>query len=180
MKNETLDFISGNRNAVKDEFVLGRERNGNSELILVSLPNSDRPLFALWNSPKAKRRYTLKKKDEVQDIEIKPVVPRGTGGKPVYVMLMVEEVSKINASIEAKGTILALINCLEWNTGRIYRPRDKKSMTLAMLAAHLNIGKVKVKSIIKELTDANVVWYDKKTKAYYMNRKFIKKGVSCR
>lgn len=178
MKNETLDFISGNRNVVKDEFIIGREKSGKNELIFVSLPNSDHPLFALWNSPRARKRFTIKKNTEDQGIEIKPVALKGTGGKKAYVMLMIKETSKINVSIEAKGAIMGLIDCLEWNTGRIYRPRDKKAMTMAMLADHLNIGKVKAKSIIRELTTANIIRYDKRTKAYYMSRKFIKKGMT--
>ena len=31
--------------------------------------------------------------------------------------------------------ILKLIDCIEWNTGRICRKRDKKSMTKSMLSA---------------------------------------------
>ena len=178
MKNETLDFISGNRNVTLDEFVLGREKSGKRELIFVSLPNSDSPLFALWNSPKTRRKYIINKDIERQDVEIKPAVPKGTGGKKAYAMLMVEEISKIDASLEAKGAILSLISCLEWNTGRIYRPRDKKSMTLTMLSDYLNIGKVKAKSIIKELTAAKIIRYDRITRAYYMSRKFIKKGMT--
>jgi DNA-binding IclR family transcriptional regulator len=51
-------------------------------------------------------------------------------------------------------------------------------MTLAMLADRFEVGKVKTKSIVKELAAANVIRYDYKTKAYYMSRKFIKKGMA--
>ena len=172
-----MDFISGNKNATLDEFILGRERSGKSEFIIVSLPNSERPLYTLWNSPRTKKKYVARKNAEKQDIEIKTIIPKGTGGKPAYVMLMIEEVSRINVSIEAKGMILSFITCLEWNTGRIINQRSKKPMTISMMAECLGIGKVKVKRILKELINTKVMRYDKKKKSYLMSRKFIKKGM---
>lgn len=177
MKKETLDFLWGNKNAVIDEFVLGREQQGKSELIYVSLPDSESPLYTFWNNKRVKRKYILKKTEE-KLLEVKPVIPNGTGGKEAYVMLMVKEVSAIDVSIEAKGAILGFISCLEWNTGRICRQRDMRSMTLPMIAEHLGTGRVKAKGIMKELVAVKVAWYDRKKKAYFMSRKFVKKGVA--
>ena len=177
MKKETLDFLWGNKNAVIDEFVLGREQQGKSELIYVSLPDSESPLYTFWNNKRVKRKYILKKTEE-KLLEVKPVIPNGTGGKEAYVMLMIKEVSAIDVSIEAKGAILGFISCLEWNTGRICRQRDMKSMTLPMIAEHLGTGRVKAKGIMKELVAVKVAWYDRKKKAYFMSRKFVKKGMA--
>lgn len=182
MKRETLDFISGNRNCIKDEFILGREKSGRNELIFITLPELDRPLYALWNSPKTKMRYVQKKREstdpESDEIKIEKTVPKGTGGKPSYVMFMVGEFENIKLSVEARGVITGLFGSLEWNTGRVCRKRDKKSLTVSMMAKLLGISNYKVKKALKELIAVGVMNYDKNKKAYFISRKFVKKGMA--
>ena len=181
MKKETMEYLRGERNVAIDEFIVGRERAGNAELIFVSLPNIEKPLYALWNSKKTVNKYKVKRDKESAEVIFEFVKPKGTGGKTMYVMLMPNAINELNEekiSIDAAGMILKLIDCIEWNTGRIYRKRDKKSMTKSMLSTFLNIGDSKLTSIIRELRNLNVIFYDRKKKAYFFNPKFIRKGAT--
>lgn len=181
MKKETLEYLNGERNVAIDEFVVGRERTGNSELILVSLPECEKPLYALWNSKKTAKKYKMNV--ESGEVTFELITPKGTGGKESYVMLMPNSVTDLNKSqisLDAAGMIFRLIDCIEWNTGRIYRKRDKKSMTINMLSSFLNIGKLRAKTIIRELTKLGVIYYDNKNKAYFFNAKYIRKGATPR
>ncbi len=184
MKKEMMEYLSGFRNVVKDEFILGRERSGNSEFIIVALPECEKPIYALWNSKKTAKKYRVKYVENAANTEqyiFEVVKPKGTGGKPLYVMLMpnaINELNKKSISLDAAGMILKLVDCIEWNTGRIYRKRDGKSMTKSMLSAFLNISESKVTSIIKELAELDIMHYNNKKKAYFFNPKFIRKGVA--
>lgn len=182
MKKETLEYISGLRNAVKDEFIIGRERAGNSELIFVSLPESERPLYALWNSKKTAKKYKVKKNDtdeKLDEIKFEKVEPKGTGGKEVYIMLMeyaLSELNKKNISINAAGAIVKLIDCIEWGTGKLCRKRDSKILNRNMIKEILKVSDNSLRKILKELKILNVLCYDNKKKAYFFNTKYLRKG----
>lgn len=179
MKKDTLRFINGEQNVTVDTFMLSREKAGNSELIFVSLPEYDEALFALWNSKNGVKKYR-KTKTENGDIVFRKVEPRGTGNKETFVMLMpnaLNELRKKELSLEAFGFLLKIIDCIEWNTGRIVRKRDMKPMTIEMLSKYINKGKIKTKSIIKELREKGVLFYLQKEKAYYINYDYMRKGA---
>lgn len=181
MKKETLEYINGLRNAVKDEFIIGREMAGNSEFVIVSLPDREKPLYALWNSKKAANRYKKVEYCDTDEIIFEKVEPKGTGGEESYVMLMVYAINELNKkdiSINAAGAIFKLVDNIEWNTGRICRLRDGKPMNRKMLMDELGVCENKLKCIIKELKNLGVVHYDKSKKAYYFNRKYIRKGAA--
>jgi hypothetical protein len=178
LKKETMEYLRGERNAVKDEFVIGRERAGNSELVFVSLPESEKPLYALWNSKKAAKDY--KKSENAGEVTFERITPKGSGGKESYVMLMpfaIVELKNKNISLDSAGAIFKLADCIEWNTGRIYHKRDGKSMTREMILKSLGIGNMKMKTILRELKKLDVIYYDNKKHSYFVNRKFIRKGA---
>jgi len=178
LKKETLEFLNGQRNAVKDEFILGREKAGSSELIFVSLPNGEKPIYALWNSKKTVKKYE-KKEDKSGEVVFKKVVSCGTGGESAYVMLidnMISKLRKKNISLNASGAILQLTNYLEWNTGRLYNKRNKISLTKEMISKILKIGKQKTNNVLKELKELDVLYYNNKESAYFMNMKYVRKG----
>lgn len=171
MNKDTADYLNYNKNVTKDEFVIGRERSGKRELIMVSLPDTNEPLYALWNSRKTAKKY---KKDDKCDIAFKEVQPKGTGGKETYVMLMVSEFDRAKLSLEAGGLMLSLIKQIDWHTGKI---TDHKSpMTKQDISVHSNVNMTQLNKIIKELTNKKVLYYKKSERAYFVNRKFIKKG----
>lgn len=160
-----------------DTFIIGRESVGGSEFIFVSLPDCEKPLYALWNSRKeAKRR----KKTEIEgEIVFEKVEPKSAGNKETYVMLMpnaIEGLSKKNVSLEACGFLMKITDCIEWNTGKLIRKRDKVPMTFDMIAKHIKAGKLKTKSIIKELSESRVLFYVKSERAYFISPDYMRKG----
>lgn len=176
MKKETAKFITGQQNVTIDNFVLGRERVGNSELILVSLPEYEEPLFALWNSRKDAKKY---RKVEIEyEIVFEKKNPKGSGSQKTYVMLMQTAIAELsrNVSLEALGFLLKITPCIEWDTGRIYRKRDQKSMTVDMLSKYVGIGLIKTKNILKELSKNDVIFYLPGQRAYFVNQRYLRKG----
>lgn len=182
MKKELVEYINGTRNVVKDEFILGRERTSNSEFVIIGIPGCEEPLYTLFNSKKAKYKFKIHENTDTGDNEIavieKRIPKRVKKGEPTYVMLMLNEFKHINKiSIDAAGLLLKLITCIEWNTSRIIRKRDKTSMTKEMMSEQFSIGKTKLKKLISELKTIGVLEYDSKKKAYFMNKALVKKGM---
>jgi len=180
VKKETLEYLNGERNVVLDEFIVGREKtSGNKELIFVSLPESEKPMYALWNSKKTASQYV--KTEEEDAIRFKRVKPKGTGGKKSFVMLMpnaFNELEKDKFSIEAAGAIVKLSGCIEWNTGKLLRKRDGKTLTRQMISELLSIGISKTKTILNELNTLGIIRYDSKHQCYFVDGKFVRKGLT--
>lgn len=177
VKKELAEYLRGERNVVKDEFILGRELAQNSEYIVVGIPGYEEPLYALFNSRKNKGNFRVTEDDKVSTVEKR--LPKGTGGEPAYVMIMLKEYKNIKGlNIEAKGLIMGLIPCLEWNTCRLVRQRDGKSLTRKMISRMFGIGFNRTKDLLSQLIDKKVLKYDVKTQAYYMDNRIIRKGVS--
>ena len=172
MKKETREYISGERNATRDEFILSRESTGNAEYINVSLPDGIEPIYTLWTK-KPQKRKAIKATGEI-------VKPKHTGGKRPYVMLMQDQTDVLNTlSTEAAGLLLKLIGggFIEWHTGKIIDRRTKKPLTLATIRARYKLGERKTKALIKELTVNKIIKYDRKQRAYILNPKFARKGA---
>ena len=178
MKKELLEYINGERNVVQDEFIISRGKTGNgSELIFVNTPDVETPLYALWNSKRETRKRKIKVIDGGETVKIEKVAPKGTGGEPAYIMIMLKEIENLKISLEASGLLLKLFKSIEWNTGRLIRKRDKIALTKEMIAEQFGIGRVKTKKLLAELTDNKVLRYDRKTKAYYLNKNVVRKGM---
>lgn len=168
--------MSGERNAVKDEFILSRERSGASELVRVSHPDIEEPIYALWSGVKKHKPQTPQ-----LDGAVETVIPKHTGGKKPYVMLM--EGSKgiiIGLSLEASGLMLKLFygGHIEWHTGRIISKQDKKSMAIAGMSKWFKVSRGKLRKILTELSAGGVVRYDPKKHAYFADRSIARKGRS--
>ena len=174
IKTEMLDFISGAKNAVKgDGLILSRERIGTTgEFIHVSIPDREEPLYRLWNS-RSKTKAPKKASDPI---------PKHTGGKAPYIMLMEgadETISKL--SVEAAGILLKLLYAghVEWHTGRVMTKHNKKSMTLIELTRYFNpIGKKKMRRLLTELASIEAMEYNPSSHAYFISRKIARKGRS--
>jgi len=129
------------------------------------------PLLVTFQREKKKKYKVVKTADGV---ELKRVKPLGTGGKPAYVMVMLTELCSLGLSKEAGHIVFDLIPFVDWNTGRLVK--NGKALTQDKMRGCLDIGKVKLKTVLKELRAKNVIEY--KSKAYYMKRNVIKKGGS--
>lgn len=178
MKKETLEYLRGERNAVKDEFIISREKTDTAELLHISHPGIEEPLYQLWHTTKCKKVVSCK--GEIGE----SVKPKHTGGKKPYVIL-VQEVGQgeySDLSIEASALLWKLIRGghVEWHTSRLIRKRDKAALTKAMMQKMLKVGAVKIKRALSELTAKKVLTYDRSARAYFIDRKLVKKGGTLR
>ena len=172
IKKETLEYLHGERNAVQDEFILSREQNGEKELVYVSLPYLEEPIYALWTK---KRRRKLKFKNE--DKEETNENASTTGGKKQYVMITEDREKALSFSLEATGLLMKLAwgGFIEWHTGRLVHGRHKKAMTFSDMSKSVDVGKVKLRALLSELS--KVIRYDRSKRAYFVDRQWIRKGA---
>lgn len=120
MKSDFLKYLSGEKNAVRDEFILSREKSNGNELVVVSHPEINEPVYSFW-------RAGGKEKNSNQN-------PKHTGGKKPYAMVMLNELVSVlgkGVPIELIGYLVALAPYAEWGTGRLMCGRKKRKMQVA-------------------------------------------------
>lgn len=173
-KRETVEYLLGERNAVKDEFILSRESTEKADCVYVSHPGVDEPLYKFWQKRSAKCKRPPVVDESIDGV----VVPKTTGGKRPYVMLMEGQEAISSLSMGACGFLYKLYNGghVEWHTGRVIQKRNKSPLTQKAMAFLFNEGKKKIKAIINELAQKDIMGYDKKTKAYIISRAIARKG----
>lgn len=183
LKKELAEYLRGERNAVKDEFILSRQRAGDIlEMISVLSPEIREPIYVTWRNLKAKRkkyRALIDETDAGLKVNVYRAKPRGTGGKKPYIILMQSKMQNPEPlPTDAAGLLFNLMycGCVEWHTGRVIRKRDGKPMSLAMICGKLGIGKARLKRAISSLTTAGIMTYNKAERAYFISREFAKKG----
>lgn len=123
VKDELRKYLSGQQNAVCDQFIISREKTGGCEYVHVSHPELAEPLYQFWVGKKNKASGT----------------PRHTGGKKPYVMLMIQELTELivqGTPAHCVGHLICLVPYVEWGTGRLVIGREKQSMRVD------DIGKV--------------------------------------
>lgn len=121
--------------------------------------------------------------DEIREIkageETAGKKKKSTGGQPAYVMLMTKEKNKIKGlSCEAISILTHM--CLEgiqWNTGKLMQERSKKPHTSESIAKTIDKGIRTTKSALKELSEHDIIKYDKKNKFYFMSADIARKGA---
>lgn len=177
MKPELLEFLSGHRSVVKDEFVLSREKCELADYYYVSLPDlqDNKPVYLLSGWAKRIKRQPVK----TVDGQTVPTKPKHTGGKAPYVMLMqnnIEDASKL--SFEAWGVMskLLALGHIEWVTGRIIHRRSKHPLTINEIGKVVGCKPTKTKRIMAQLTKHGIFKYDRKDRCYIADRTYIKKG----
>jgi hypothetical protein len=177
VEKELVEFLNGTRNTASAIMHLGRQNLPSAEKIFIGVPDAKDALYVFYKS-KAKPINDKSEKVETETgFEFKSIPADGTGGKEAYVIVMLSRLEKISTlSIEAKAIIFDLLGCIEWNTGRLIRQRDKTSLTIKMIARMSNMGIKKARKTMSELKDNNVIRYEIKDKAYYLSRHFVKKG----
>ncbi len=184
MKKELAEYLRGERSAVKDEFILSRQKitGGVAEMISVLSPGIQEPIYVSWLNPNKRKKYRAVNQEGTEaDIRVVKTRPKGTGGKEPYVMLMESKTQNPDPLPEKEAAFLFNLiycGCVEWHTGRVVRKRDGKRMTIAMLSKKFSIGTVKLKHIISGLTAKGVMSYNKAQRAYFISRKFARKGSS--
>jgi hypothetical protein len=175
LDKELAEYLSGARNCVSACVHISRQNLGNSEKIFIGVPDAKDNVYAFYNS-KVKREKAEKTQTE-NGFNFESIPSAGTGGKEAYIMVVLSKFEKIpDLSRDAKAMIFDLFGCVEWNTCRLIRQRDKISLTKAAIAEITKMGLVKTKKTLSELIKNNVIRYDRKQKAYYLSRHFVKKG----
>lgn len=181
MKQELFEFLHGERNAIRGDLIIGRERTATSEYYYVSSPEEDNciPILKGWAKkikPKLEPLVTIK---EVGLDDAPKQTRHTTGGKPGYVMLMQYKSAVMDKlSIVALGVLTKLIysGCVEWGTGRLVNKRSKKPLDFKAIALKIGLKTAETKGIIAELTANKVLSYNRSQKAYFLDRSLIKKG----
>lgn len=95
-------------------------------------------------------------------------------------MLMQDQDDAINQlSLDAAGLVFKLLagGFVEWNTGRIIDRRTKKPLTIKMIHTRYKLGVSRTKKLMKELTEAKIIKYDRKKRSYFFNTKLARKGA---
>lgn len=175
MKKETREYVLGERNAVKDEFILSRETIGNVEHVYVSLPEDENPIHDFWT--KRGRRIKAKPGDINTEVVSAPG-PKHTGGKRPYIMLMQDRpVSEL--SFDARAFLFTIFceNFIEWHTGKVVDRRSKKPLTTKKMAKTFGIGIVRLKKVVSELESKGIISYNSRQSCYIVSQDFAKKGV---
>lgn len=179
MQKELLEFLHGERNAVRGDLVLGRERAGNSEYYYVSAPQHDdecKPILKGW-AKKVKRDVVALERDGQFSVEVKK--PKHTGGKRPFIMLMQDRGEVIEKlSLSASGFLFQLFcgGYVEWHSGRVIDRRNKKPLTVKMICDKFKIKQADMQAILRELGESGIMKYDRKNRAYFINCDIAKKG----
>lgn len=185
MKKETREYLQGERNAVKDEFIVSRERCGSSEYVCISLPQNEEPIYKGWAKRIKVKANSMSQEEALVTVNVgveTPVVvktPRHTGGKRPYIMLMQDREDIVKGlSLDASGLFLKIMfgGYVEWHTGKVICRRTKEPMTKDKIGKTFGIGKVRIKALLGELTAKDVLHYDKKERSYFVDRRLAKKG----
>jgi len=167
MRKELLDFLNGITNAVQfEDVVLSRETltNGYQHLILSTIENNI-PLLKGWHNPEKEQN--------------KDHVPKHTGGKKPYIMLITGEIENLRKQgvpnlEELIGFLVCLGNSIEWNTGRLINKRSKKALKYKDIQKLFSGGRKKLDRILRELKEHDLLFGTEE--GYFISTRIIKKG----
>lgn len=160
-----LKYLNRESNVFIGEIKITRDITPNGqEHIRICLPD-DRELYEYWHNPNAVKRNND--------------TPKHTGGKKPYLMLMLEEVSKLRESgvknvEELLGYLVSLGEHIEWNTGRLIHKRSKKPLQYKDLLDIYKCSKPKLNKMIGLMKEHDLLYY--KDTGYYISPRLIKKG----
>lgn len=173
-----LEYLHGERNAVRTELVLSREKGKKAEYVCVSIPGVEQsiPIYKGWARP-LKRKY--QEIASITTVEGETKKPKHTGGKRPYIMVMQDKTDITdNLSVNASGLLFKLFcgGYVEWHTGRVIERRSKKAMTVSKMQKKFDVKNIELKAILKELSEKHVMTYNKSKRAYFIDRSIAKKG----
>ena len=103
--------------------------------------------------------------------------PKHTGGKPSYIKIMTDYLSKNDISIDCIGLLVKLsIKNITWNTGKLTRGKGKyiKPLTLDDMCEIAHKSKTYISDTIKELKEKGIIKHDKE--GYFISPTVIQKG----
>lgn len=173
-------FLQGETNVVETKLVMTRETTpaGMQYIrILADLHNDRVLLYDFWHNPQKNDKKTEIIKDESLVVE-KP--PKHTGGKKPYLMLMIDEIEKLKASVPNTEELIGYVSCLgkyiEWNTGKLIHKRSKKPIQYKDLLEIYKCSNKKLNKMIALMKKHNLLEHN--SEGYFISSKYIKKGKS--
>jgi hypothetical protein len=165
VKEEMLKYLRGERNVVRDEFILSRERGDKSDFILVQHPEIQEPIYSFWVSRQRRAKRTAG--------------PKHTGGRKPYVMVMIQELTALIASgvpADVVGYLICLAPYIEWGTGKLLVGRKKRQMKAEDIAEVFKKSYRHTLRILDEMKKYGLLSCEEG--GYFISRSLIKKGAA--
>lgn len=168
MDKEMLRYLNGESNVFEGRLKITRDIAPNGmEYIRICLTDGDdeKEIYTYWRNPQADK----KNKEN----------PKHTGGKKPYLMLMIEEVTKLRKKkvpniAELVGFLVCLGENIEWNTGRLMNKRSKKSLQYKDLLEIYGCSKPKFNKMLGLMRNHDLLYHT--NEGYFISPKLIKKG----
>lgn len=159
------DYMHGDVNVYAGELVIERETLPNGCEYVIVKDKQDAALYEFFYNPK----NPAKKRDGP---------PKHAGRKQSYVMLMLRGIKqlKCDSKLEIMGAIMALSDCVEWNTGMLIRKRPKRPITPADFPVIFGLSRSKTYKLLGQMKDLGII--EKLENKFYITEKYIRKGKS--
>jgi len=146
-----------------------REKSPNgTNFMTLKMPDGESELVvdSWWSNPK---KPAKKDRDP----------PKHTGGKKPYIMLMVEEIEKLQKCgvknvAELAGYLVSLGKYVEWNTGKLIQTRTKKPLKYKELQTIFNCGNKKLNRLLGDMKEHELLYST--DNGYVISSRLIKKG----
>jgi len=166
MDKTLAKYLTKETNAVKLEVVISRAALPNGMEHIRVLHGEDL-LYQFWEHPR-----------KVQ--EEKPE-PKHTGGRKPYIMLMAEELGKLQEEKvpnieELVGFLVLLAGNIEWKTGRLVKKRSKRALQYEDLAAMYSRGKGALRRVLVDLRRLDLLAHT--PEGYFISGRLIRKGAA--
>lgn len=166
MEKELREFLSGISNVEVVTVKLIREKSKNGyEYITMETVDGHR-LYGTWYNPEIAQRSKK---------------PKHIGGQAAYTKLMTAEVAKLiknGCSHEALGALVALSDCVEWDTGRLLQKRSKRPLSFDDLQKIWQTSKSKTTRLIQSMKTQKVLEHSQG--CYSISNKLLRKGKSAK
>jgi hypothetical protein len=179
------DFMNGDKNVLvgthESPVSLARSYKNGREYTSGYYGDIPVPVTYGPNYIRGKKKVTLPTQEDIRtEKAIRKSIPsKGTGGKEAYVMLMTKHEDKLmSLSPNAKLILYNLFfGGIQWNTGKLMQNRSKKLHTALTIGKLAKLGERVTRMALKELSDKDIVKYDKNRKLYFMSIEIAKKGA---
>lgn len=165
MEPTFMDFLAGNVSVFRMGDVIFSSEVAPSGGVLWHVSNFDtgNEVRSIWISNKSKG------------------IPKTTGGKKPYLMVMIDDIDElVNGECtegdinEQMGYLCCLGKYIHWNTGQLVNKRTKKQLKYNDLLKLFKCGNKKLNRLLNQMKSNEILFST--DKGYFVSRKYIKKG----
>ena len=178
------DFMNGDKNVLhgttKNPVTVARSYKNGREYTSSYYGDIPMPVTYGPNYIKGKQKTIFPTQEEIRtEKSNKNEPPKGTGGQLAYVRFITRNKDMI---IGLSGTACSIIlhmcfGGIQWNTGKLVQERSKKPHTSETISKMIDAGLRTTKAALKELSDRNIIKYDKGKRFYFLSADIVRKGV---